>query len=58
MLGEVLVLVVLSSKVYKVGLLDVDDLVLDSFVLGWIGGDVTEFVELLLEILFPGMGFD
>ncbi len=47
----------MSSKVDKVGLLDVNDLVLDSFVLGWSGGDVTESVELLLEILFPGMGF-
>ena len=54
---KVLVLVVLSSKVNKVGLLDVNYLILDSFVLSLTGGNVTKFVELLLQILLSRMGF-
>jgi hypothetical protein len=54
---KVLVLVVLSSKVNKVGLLDVNYLILDSFVLSGTGSNVTKFVELLLQILFPRVGF-
>lgn len=54
---KVLVLVVLSSKVNKVGLLDVNYLILDSFVLSLTGSNVTKFVKLLLQILFPRVGF-